>query len=412
MRVTQSMMAANSLRHLNNSYQNLIKYNDQLATGKKITRASQDPVIAMNGMRYRTQVAETEQFKRNLSETYNWMESSDASLGQTTSALQRVRELTIQASNDTYEATQRDNISKEVRQLIDQLESLGNQRVNNKYIFNGTNTTNQPITAGELDLGIGAFVEELGDNFAGDFDGVDQDLLNDFRTDFEQNVTFKGGSYEPLSREGNVVTFQNTTPGKTGEVLTFILDGTDVASITHSKPAVNAAGEPVLDVNGDPTLDVTNVQERQVVIGNKSAVSTNTQNVQFELLKGVNVDVNVTPQNVFTNEMFGDLIALEKALQDPNVTAQELTEMIDVVDHHINNTVNERAELGARTNRVEMIDTRVREQEVIAKRIMSDNEDADIEKVITDLLAQENVHRAALSATGRIIQPSLLDFLR
>ncbi|WP_280769574.1 flagellar hook-associated protein FlgL [Salipaludibacillus daqingensis] len=292
MRVTQSMIANNSMKHLSQSYQQLKTYQDQLSTGKKISRASQDPVVAMNGMRYRTQVTETEQFKRNLSEVYNWMDTADSTLDQTTNALHRVRELTVQASNDTYEETQRANIAKEVQQLKEHLESLGNTKANNKYIFNGTDTTNKPI-----DLEAGQF-------------------------------------------------------------------------------------------------------------------STNEQNVEIELLKGVKVPVNMTPNKVFSEQLFADIQALEDMLNDPTTTAEDLSGMLDTLDVHINNSVDERAELGARMNRVEMIDNRVQEQEVIAKRIMSDNEDADIEKVIIALMSQENVHRAALSSSGRIIQPTLMDFLR
>ncbi|MGJ9385220.1 flagellar hook-associated protein FlgL [Salipaludibacillus sp. CF4.18] len=295
MRVTQSMMANSSLRHLGNSFESLKNYSDQLSTGKKISRPSQDPVVAMNGMRYRTQVAETEQFKRNLSEAYNWMDTADSTLGQSTDALQRVRELTVQASNDSYEETQRANIAKEVTQLREHLESMANTRSNNKYIFNGTDTTNPPVSV----------------------DGA--------------------GNY---------------------------------------------------------------------------TVSDNEQNVEIELLKGVKVPVNIRPQNVYSEELFQDIQELENALNDENTTAEDLSAMLDVLDGHINNTVNERAELGARMNRVEMMDSRIQEQEVIAKRIMSDNEDAEIEQVITKLLAQENVHRAALSSTSKIIQPSLMDFLR
>jgi flagellar hook-associated protein 3 FlgL len=52
---------------------------------------------------------------------------------------------------------------------------------------------------------------------------------------------------------------------------------------------------------------------------------------------------------------------------------------------HIDHLVSERAELGARINRVEMIENRLMEQDVFAKRIISDNEDIDLEKVIIDL---------------------------
>ncbi|UTR16071.1 flagellar hook-associated protein FlgL [Salipaludibacillus sp. LMS25] len=292
MRVTQSMISTSTLRHLNTSMSQLKLYQDQLSTGKKITRPSQDPVVAMNGMRYRTQLVEVQQFKRNLGEAYNWMDSADSALNDTTGALQRLRELTVQASNDTYEEGQRENIAEEVRQLKEHLESLANTRSNNKYIFNGTNTTNKPVNL--------------------------------------ENDTF----------------------------------------------------------------------------------STNSHPVELELLKGVKIPVNVNPQNVFSEQMFNDIQQLENMLRDENTTAEELSAMLDTLDGHINNTVNERAALGARVNRVEMIDQRLQDQEVLATRIMSDNEDADLAEVITQLLTQENVHRAALASSSRIIQPSLLDFLR
>ncbi|WP_368506051.1 flagellin [Alkalihalophilus sp. As8PL] len=93
-------------------------------------------------------------------------------------------------------------------------------------------------------------------------------------------------------------------------------------------------------------------------------------------------------------------------------SGKEISRYLDKLDVHINNVLTERANLGARINRVEMIENRVLEQEIIAKRILSENEDADMEKVIIDLQTQESVHRAAMAVGARVIQPSLLDFLR
>ncbi|WP_240374386.1 flagellar hook-associated protein FlgL [Bacillus piscicola] len=303
MRVTQTMLAQNSLRYLNQSYEKLGRLQDQFSTGKKITRASQDPVVAMNGMRYRTQSVEVSQFKRNVSEVYNWMESTDSALDKATQAVKKVRELVNQASNDTYEEGQRANIAKEVSQLFDHVVSIANTKVNNKYIFNGTDTTNPPVDETKL-----------------------------------------------------------------------------------------------------PT-DWTDVQDLNVA-------STNEEDVEIELLKGVTIPVNSRPQNVFSNELFSELKQIELDLHNPEKSGEDFTKHLETIDKHINNMVNERAEIGARLNRVEMIDGRLGEQEVIAKRVLSDNEDADMEKVIIDLMTQENVHRAALGAGARIIQPSLLDFLR
>ena len=435
------MMASGSLRHLQNSYQSLIKHQDQLATGKKITRASQDPVIAMNGMRYRTQVAETDQFKRNLSEVYNWMDTSDATLDQGTQALHRIRELTVQASNDSYDAGQRANIGKEVDQLFQQLLSIGNTRNNNKYIFNGTNTTNAPVDEARMNLGITQIADDA-DIDAGDvdliyrgatyhvIDSADLEAMNDLPEQVRQQLHRDGaidvadadaGDFTVTGVDGDFQLFQNTASNRSDQVIAVNQDPDtpDNERLGYYSLSRNANGDLVDENNervsstADADInDVKRVRENQAIISLKDAVSTNPEDVEIEILKGVKLPVNVDPKNVFTNELFGDIQALKQALEDPSTSAQDLTEMLDVVDYHINNFVDERADLGARVNRVEMVDQRVQQQQVIAQRIMSDNEDADMERVITEMLSQENVHRAALSATGRIIQPTLMDFLR
>ncbi|HEY8341514.1 MAG TPA: flagellin, partial [Calditerricola sp.] len=71
-----------------------------------------------------------------------------------------------------------------------------------------------------------------------------------------------------------------------------------------------------------------------------------------------------------------------------------------------------RATVGARMNRFELIRYRLEADEVNVTRLLSKEEDADMAEVITNLKTAENVYRAALAAGARIIQPSLVDFLR
>jgi flagellar hook-associated protein 3 FlgL len=145
MRVTQSMISANVLQNLNKSYAELDKYFNQLNTGKKINRPSDDPVAAINGMGYRTELSRVEQYQRNASEIHSWHDNSDAALEQITSGLQRVRYLAVQASNGTYDNSERENIAEEVKQIRLDLIEMANMKVNDKYIFNGTDTENPPI---------------------------------------------------------------------------------------------------------------------------------------------------------------------------------------------------------------------------------------------------------------------------
>lgn len=298
MRVTQSMLTHNMLRNLSSSYNSMGKYMEQLSTGKKINRPSDDPVVAMKGMDYRTQVNQIEQFERNIGEVHNWMDNSDSALDKVQKGLERLRELAVQGANGTYEEGQRGNIASEVDQLKEHILDIANTKVNNKYIFSGTATT------------------------------------------------------------GN---------------------GGDVPY------ALNEDGSFVNPIN--------------------------TEDVRIEVSDGTKLRVNVTPDAIFTEELFQDLTDFSAALTE-GTDDEAIGEFIGKIDIHINRNVNARADLGARQNRIDLIENRVEQQLVTAKDMMSKNEDADMEEVIMNLTSQEAVHRAALSGGARIIQPTLLDFLR
>lgn len=293
MRVTQGMLASNSLRNLSNSYKQMGKYQDQLSTGKKITKPSDDPVVAMKGMFYRSNLSEVEQYKRNLSEAYLWMENSEAGVEHVNEALQRVRELTVQGANGTLSETDKQAVAKEIEQIKKDIMSVANTQVAGRYIFNGTNTSKAPVTD----------------------------------------------------------------------------DG---------------EGSPKVDFNiGDYSIEVS---------------------------RGVSLKSNINPENVFGQKLFDTLQGIQESL---NGTKQlDFNELLNDLDSQMDSLSAERSELGARYNRLEMVESRIDQQEVVANRILSDNEDADIERVITDLTTQESIHRAALSVGARIIQPTLMDFLK
>src|SRR5690606_33743265 len=102
MRITQTMLQNNLLRNLFASQKEMDKYFTQIYSGKKIRRPSEDPVIAMRGMGYRTELTEVEQYKRNVSGIWSWMEHADDALDKATLVMQRLEELAVQAANDPY----------------------------------------------------------------------------------------------------------------------------------------------------------------------------------------------------------------------------------------------------------------------------------------------------------------------
>lgn len=75
-------------------------------------------------------------------------------------------------------------------------------------------------------------------------------------------------------------------------------------------------------------------------------------------------------------------------------------------------TLKMRSDIGARMNRAELTANRLSSDELNFTKLMSDNEDVDMAEVIMNLTNEENVYKASLSTGARIIQPSLIDFLK
>ena len=298
MRVTQSMLSNNMLRNLSNSYNKMGKVQNQIETGKKVTRPSDDPVVAMKGIGYRTALDKVEQFQRNIGEVNNWLDSSDDAFDKVGSALQRANELAVKAANGTTTPDDQEKIKSELDQLRQHIQNIANTKVGDKYIFSGTKTTTAP---------------------------------------------FNTSSIPPSYVEFN-------------------------------------------DADGNPI--------------NQGF----TNNVEIEVFDGINLKVNTN-----AIKLFKDIDQMFKDIKDETV---DFSEAIGTIDKQMNELLTTRADIGARQNRVELMNDRLQSQEVIATKQMSENEDVDMEKAITEMITQESIHRAALSVGARIIQPSLVDFLR
>ncbi|MFD2369394.1 flagellar hook-associated protein FlgL [Brevibacillus sp. GCM10020057] len=144
--------------------------------------------------------------------------------------------------------------------------------------------------------------------------------------------------------------------------------------------------------------------------------NTNSNEIKLEMSEGVLVPININPQGTFNfkgasgtgDNIFQLLDKMATQLEN----GQDATSFLGELDDQIDNFLAQRATLGARMNRIELVQGRLQEQGLSISALMSKNEDADVAEVITNLKTQENVHRAALGAGAQIIQPTLLDFLR
>ncbi len=280
-------------------------------------------------MGYRRDLGRVEQYTRNMNEVNNWLDTTDESLNQVGEQMKRVRELVIQASNDTNTPDERAKIKTEIDQIRQQLQDVANTKIGDRYIFSGTNTS-KPL-----------FVEATPPNADG--------------------TKIMNADYQ-------------------------LYDGTNV---------ISTAPDKLTAPNGDVQID-----------------------------DGIQLQVNAPGADLFGN--IDSLMGKISELLDPNrvpepATGAEISEALggvatdtqsdDITNMH-NKILEAQADVGARQNRVELMENRLSIREISVTKQLSNNEDVDYAKAITDMVTSESIHQAALSVGSRIIQQTLVDFIR
>lgn len=140
MRITEQSRLSNQVNYLNSAAERMDRIQQQLATGKRMERASDDPSGAALALSHRKSIAFEAQMRRNLENGTAFLNVTESALSGATELLQRARELTVQAANGTNGPTERASIAAEVEQLIQGLAQVGNSNFGGTYIFSGFQT--------------------------------------------------------------------------------------------------------------------------------------------------------------------------------------------------------------------------------------------------------------------------------
>ncbi|HHV63598.1 MAG TPA: flagellar hook-associated protein FlgL [Peptococcaceae bacterium] len=107
---------------------------------------------------------------------------------------------------------------------------------------------------------------------------------------------------------------------------------------------------------------------------------------------------------------FKNLLNLKTSLE--NGDDDGINKALAGIDAHLDNLLEARAELGAKTNRVNVIAEQLTNTIINLKQNLSDIQDADLAETIMEFQSIQNIYRAALAVGAQIIQPSLVDFMR
>ncbi|MEY8392128.1 flagellar hook-associated protein 3 [Lachnospiraceae bacterium] len=144
MRVTNSMISRNSMTNINNNKINVDILSTQMTTQKKISRPSEDPVIAIRALRLRSNLSELNQYyERNIPDAKSWLEVTEGALENQQKILDDIYKECVTGSTDTYTPENRASILKNLESLRKQVYNEGNADCAGRHVFTGYKTNKQ-----------------------------------------------------------------------------------------------------------------------------------------------------------------------------------------------------------------------------------------------------------------------------
>lgn len=147
MKVSTSMFFDRASSMLSNVQGSLAKTQEQLSTGKQIIKPSDVPEKAAVVTRLESELARQNSYQNSLKTVDIRLKSEETALGNSSDVMYRMKELAMQAANDTLSLADRKSVSLEMSQLRDQLLSLANsQDSNGNYLFAGSRVTKMPFS--------------------------------------------------------------------------------------------------------------------------------------------------------------------------------------------------------------------------------------------------------------------------
>jgi flagellin-like hook-associated protein FlgL len=472
-RITQGMLYARALGDVQSGLFRYSRLQQEVATGRRINRPSDDPAAALRILPLRADLRDLEQLSSNVSLARETLDTSTASLEDASSLMQRVRELTTQAANGTLSDGDRQSIAAEVDQLLNQMVGIGNSRRGDRYLFGGTENGSAPFE----------IVQDAGGSrivYRGNTDSLSIDVAPGVTTDMNVpgDAIFQArnrGATEFSVANGSVATgARAVNAGDTGVgfdslVVSFAGLGSDApATVTAGTGPTTALGPlSYTFTTGPDTLSIGGGPAVPLPVGNGTFTTADGRTISltvtgvpvtltgtFTARAGLSTDggatvtevgdfgqstvqvtdsfggavLNVDPRQIArtgtvdvkfngTFDAFTTLITLRDLMQNrsglPTQQVRDRTaQMLPEVDSAHDAVLDGLRELGFRSSSMDVLKNRVEGLMVSRTESLSMVQDTDIAEAILDLQRQDLSYQAALQVSARVIQTSLQGFLR
>ena len=363
--------------------QSIFERQEQVTSGKRVNRPSDDPAAAERIGQFRNVLQTTDKRLFSVSEGQSRLNLSEGTLATAGNTLQRAKELAIQLRNDTNSATERTNTAKEVNELFQGLVALANTQFNGRSIFAGFETQTDAYI-------LDSATSSAGSNNTGD-------------------ATVSASVVTASSLQPDLYEIRFTSPTQfdvtdltTGQVLSTGNSYTSGAAILFdglSVTVTNGTGPP-------QTNDTFHVRAGYSYQGDSGSIDIETG-------EGTTVKTNITGDQVFsgpTGNLFTILQDFHQALATNDTDGIDTA--IGQLDTALTQVTNARADLGARVNRLDTIKEGLELLNFNTETLRSDFEDADLAKVASELATLQVNLEASFATLTRQFETSLLNFLR
>lgn len=367
MRVTEAILSRQVMSDILGADQRRLKTHMSVSSGKRLTLPSDNPVDVVTALRYRQGISEFQQYLENVRDARDWLDTTDSALDKAGAMLLRVRDLAVTGASTILPAESFQALAKEVDQIRQEIIQVGNISHGDRYVFAGFKTMKPPFTN------------------AGIYQG--------------------GGSTEQIVREvGPGVTLSINVTGD--EVITPLLD---VLNRLHDH-LLNASAASVSFSSATTTSDY-----RTYRITDTAKIPWNATPPVTVYKNGVPVDPAMDPYTISNTDgtvTFGTALLPTDTVTVSGTYSAAVGNDLTALDAQVNNLLLYRAQIGAKVNRLTLAENRLQDVQLNLQKLQSSVEDVDIAQMAAQLARDENAYQVALAAAARIVQATLLDFLR
>jgi flagellar hook-associated protein 3 FlgL len=152
-RITNGMIADNTLRNISAAAVRLAAANEAVASNMKIQLASDDTTVATRAVTYRSYVSQIEQYQENAKAADAWQTATDDALDELSEDITTLKEIATAAASESISTDDLENYSTQAEQLLEDIVNLMNTDYNGSYIFGGYSTTEEPYEIVTTDIG-------------------------------------------------------------------------------------------------------------------------------------------------------------------------------------------------------------------------------------------------------------------